>query len=122
MFESGTRLAQEVSEDVKRFVARADRGEAWYGARVFATIIRRNIKLAECPSFGRTIFDYAPTCHGAQDYRALTRELLATGGAVASPAGDSTSAQPAATAQAVAASSSALPEPRDSRAEDPATL
>ena len=30
--------------------------------------IRRNIKLAECPSFGQSIFAYAPTCNGAEDY------------------------------------------------------
>lgn len=36
----------------------------------------RNIKLAECPSFGKTIFDYAPTCPGAQDYRALAEVLV----------------------------------------------
>ncbi|MCK4340553.1 MAG: ParA family protein [Phycisphaerae bacterium] len=85
MFEKGTRLAQEVRDDVTRFVAGARPEEAWYGARVFSTTIRRNIKLAECPSFGRTIFDYAPSSHGAEDYRALAGEILATAGAVTRP-------------------------------------
>ena len=31
--------------------------------------VRRNIKLAEAPSYGKTIFEYEPNCHGAQDYR-----------------------------------------------------
>ena len=39
--------------------------------------IRRNIKLAEAPSFGETIFDYAPRCAGANDYRNLAQTLLA---------------------------------------------
>jgi chromosome partitioning protein len=45
---------------------------------VFDTVIRRNIKLAECPSFGQTIFDYAPTSRGAEDYRELAREIAAS--------------------------------------------
>jgi len=76
MFEAATRLAQEVHADVERFLAAARPEEPWHAARVFKTVIRRNIKLAECPSFGRTIFDYAPSSHGAEDYRALARELV----------------------------------------------
>ena len=38
--------------------------------------IRRNIRLAECPSFGQSIFAYAPGCHGADDYTALAKEVL----------------------------------------------
>jgi len=77
MFERGTRLAGEVHADVSRYLAQASPQDAWFGARVFQTCIRRNIKLAESPSFGRTIFDYAPGSHGAEDYEALARELLA---------------------------------------------
>lgn len=80
MFERGTRLASEVHADVSRFLAQTDPGDAWFGARVLDTCIRRNIKLAECPSFGRTIFEYAPGSHGAEDYDALARELLALRG------------------------------------------
>lgn len=76
MFESGTRLAQEVRDDVIRFIDNADPDDAWHGATVFATVIRRNIKLAECPSFGQAVFDYAPGSNGAADYLALARELL----------------------------------------------
>jgi chromosome partitioning protein len=79
MYETGTRLAQEVRDDVVRFFDSAASDAPWYGARVFATHIRRNIKLAECPSFGQTIFQYAPASHGAEDYQALARELLAGG-------------------------------------------
>ncbi len=84
--ERGTRLAQEVQEDVARFLAAATPDSAWAGARVFDTTIRRNIKLAECPSFGRTVFDYAPASHGAEDYAALARELAGRPTAVASEA------------------------------------
>ena len=39
--------------------------------------IRRNVKLAEAPSFGKTIFDYEPWCPGANDYRRLAEQFLA---------------------------------------------
>lgn len=77
MCESGTRLAQEVCSDVEAFLSQADPAVPWFGARVFSTRIRRNIKLAECPSFGKTIFEYAPSSHGAEDYRALAEEIEA---------------------------------------------
>ncbi len=77
MFENATKLAQEVRADVHRFIESASGDDAWHAASVFKTCIRRNIKLAECPSFGQTIFDYAPSSHGAEDYIALAREVLA---------------------------------------------
>src|SRR5207249_5656817 len=43
----------------------------------FETRIRRNIKLAECPSFGQSIFTYAPKCAGAEDHMSLAKEVLA---------------------------------------------
>src|SRR5689334_315216 len=68
LFESTTRLAQEVVNDLHDYLERS-RGSntPWAKARIFSTRIRRNIKLAECPSFGQSIFQYAPTCNGAQD-------------------------------------------------------
>ena len=76
LYESGTRLAEEVTRDVREFVASASPDDPWHDARVFETCVRRNIKLAECPSFGKTIFDYAASSHGAEDYAALAREIL----------------------------------------------
>lgn len=76
MFERGTRLAQEVRGDVQRFLEAAGPHEPWHGARVFETCIRRNVKLAESPSFAQTIFQYAPDSHGAEDYLALSQEIL----------------------------------------------
>jgi len=76
MYEAGTRLAAEVGRDVQSFFASApSRHAAWGDARVFATRIRRNIRLAEAPSFGQSIFDYAPDSHGAADYGGLAAEV-----------------------------------------------
>ena len=81
MFESNTRLAAEITEDVETFLAEQKNLDVpWAGAQLFRTRIRRNIKLAESPSFGQTIFAYAPHSHGASDYRALTEEFLAVHG------------------------------------------
>lgn len=79
LFESGTKLATEVSRDVDEFFREARRGGhvAWRAVRLFETRIRRNIRLAEAPSFGQSIFDYAANSPGAEDYRALGGEVLA---------------------------------------------
>jgi chromosome partitioning protein len=77
LYESSTRLAQEVVQDLQEYLDKSRGTNApWAQARIFATRIRRNIKLAECPSFGQSIFRYSPTCNGAEDYAALAREVL----------------------------------------------
>jgi chromosome partitioning protein len=43
---------------------------------VYRTVIRENVRLAECPSFGKPITQYEPSSHGAEDYRALAAEVL----------------------------------------------
>ena len=43
----------------------------------YKTAVRENIRLAECPSMGEPILAYAPTSHGAEDYRALADEVIA---------------------------------------------
>jgi chromosome partitioning protein len=70
MFDSRASLPNEVKADIERFLNNA-RGanNAWAKALVLPTFIRRNIKLAEAPSYGKTIFEYEPNCHGAEDYR-----------------------------------------------------
>src|SRR6185312_12046762 len=50
-------------------------GSPWADAQVFRTRIRRNIRLAECPSFGQSIFQYAPSSRGAEDYASLAAEI-----------------------------------------------
>jgi chromosome partitioning protein len=84
LYESTTKLAAEVIRDLEAFLDRS-RGQnvPWAGARVQTTRIRRNIKLAECPSHGRSIFGYAPKCPGALDYLNLAREVLGEAALVA---------------------------------------
>ena len=85
LYESGTRLAQEVVDDLQDYLDKSRGSNApWAKARIFATKIRRNIKLAECPSFGQSIFAYAPTCNGGLDYAALAQEVLGANPAVVS--------------------------------------
>jgi chromosome partitioning protein len=76
MYDGGTRLAVEVGQDVDEFFQNA-RGQAtpWANAQMFQTRIRRNVRLAEAPSFGKSIFQYAPDSHGAEDYKLLAEEI-----------------------------------------------
>jgi chromosome partitioning protein len=77
MFDSQTKLSTEVVEDLNGFIRdAAGKNVPWSTARIFKSRIRRNIKLAECPSFGQTIFQYEPASHGATDYRALAKEVI----------------------------------------------
>src|SRR5207247_1136917 len=66
MYEAATKLAQEVVNDLQEYLDKSRGTTApWAKARIFSTRIRRNIKLAECPSFGKSIFQYAAKCPGA---------------------------------------------------------
>ena len=76
MYDSGTRLAGEVVNDVEQFLLEErDSNSVWSTAQSFDTRIRRNIRLAEAPSYGQSIFSYAPESNGAQDYRSLAMEV-----------------------------------------------
>jgi chromosome partitioning protein len=78
LYDAGTRLGGEVIEDLDRFFdgrRSAGAGSPWADAQVFRTRIRRNIRLAECPSFGQSIFQYAPSSRGAEDYASLAAEI-----------------------------------------------
>ena len=79
MHEGQTTLAREIVSDLESFFehARTSGSDApWRDCQVLLPPIRRNIKLAEAPSFGQTIFDYEPTCRGASDYLALAEAIL----------------------------------------------
>lgn len=52
-----------------------DHIQDYFGDKVFDTLIRDNVALAEAPSHHKTIFEYAPDSHGAEDYTALAREI-----------------------------------------------
>ncbi len=77
MFDTRASLPNEVRADIERFLENA-RGSAsaWADAQLLPTFIRRNIKLAEAPSYGRTIFEYDPTCNGAEDYKRVAQFFL----------------------------------------------
>jgi chromosome partitioning protein len=86
MYESGTRLAAEVSSDVEEFfTAQKTPDSVWADARCFTTTIRRNVRLAEAPSFGQSIFEYSPHSNGADDYARLAVELVESDPATAKP-------------------------------------
>jgi len=77
LYDAATRLAQEIVRDLIAFLEKSKSANVpWRDAQVFETRIRRNIKLAECPSFGQSVYRYAPTCNGATDYLQLAREVL----------------------------------------------
>jgi chromosome partitioning protein len=78
LFDSQAKLSGEIMKDLQGFVEAAkDQNVPWSGAQIFKTKIRRNIKLAESPSFGEHILKYEPTSNGAMDYRALAKEVAA---------------------------------------------
>ena len=74
MFDSRASLPNEVRADIEQFLDKA-RGTdcAWSQARILPVYIRTNIKLAEAPSYGKTIFEYAQNCHGAEDYAEVAK-------------------------------------------------
>ncbi|TVQ30680.1 MAG: ParA family protein [Phycisphaeraceae bacterium] len=78
MHDENTNHAREVVADLEAFFEEAKtQNVPWRHAKVYRPAVRRNIKLAECPSFGQTIFDYAAWCPGALDYRALAASIAA---------------------------------------------
>ncbi len=69
MYDSRTRLAHEVVEEVV----------GHFGRIVFRTIIPRNVRLSEAPSYSMPINRYDPSCLGAKSYRELASEVLERG-------------------------------------------
>lgn len=69
MFDARASLTGEVKADIEQFLQSArSGGSAWSQAQIIPVFVRRNIKLAEAPSYGKTIFEYEQECNGAQDY------------------------------------------------------
>jgi chromosome partitioning protein len=74
--DAQTNLAAEVVRDLEQFFEASRKlAMPWSDAVTFRPPIRRNIRLAECPSFGQTVLRYAPKSAGAADYRRLARQL-----------------------------------------------
>jgi chromosome partitioning protein len=70
MFDGRASLTNEVKDDIEQFLESAKGTDCpWSQAQILPVHIRRNIKLAEAPSYGKTIFEYEENCHGAEDYR-----------------------------------------------------
>ena len=67
MYDGRTNLGQQVVQEVREF----------FPDEVFQTIIPRNIRLSEAPSYGQTILSYAPASAGALAYQALAQEFMA---------------------------------------------
>lgn len=70
MYDSRTNLSGDVVREVKQF----------FGERVFETIVPRNVRLAETPSFGMPISVYSPESSGAKAYADLAKELMQADG------------------------------------------
>jgi chromosome partitioning protein len=76
MFESRASLPNEVKADIESFLSNARNTDcAWSQAQILPVCVRRNITLAEAPSYGQTIFEYDPSCNGAVDYKKVA-ELI----------------------------------------------
>jgi chromosome partitioning protein len=77
MHDPASTHVREVVSDMEKFFEDGRQVETpWRFARVMRPPIRRNIKLAECPSFGQTVFEYAPQAPGAEDYKVLGTKML----------------------------------------------
>jgi chromosome partitioning protein len=79
MFDSRMTLSNQVKEEVGKF----------FGESMFATIIPRNIRIAEAPGFGQSIFQYDPKSRGAEAYLAFAHEFLSRRGLSQAPAPES---------------------------------
>jgi chromosome partitioning protein len=66
MFDERTNLSHQVRDDLRDF----------FGDQVFSTVIPRNVRLAEAPSYGKPIFLYDPQCRGAESYLELAKEVI----------------------------------------------
>ena len=65
MFDARTRLSADVVEEVR----------GHFGDKVFETMIPRNVRTSEAPSFGQPVVFYDPSCRGAEAYRAFAKEF-----------------------------------------------
>ncbi len=69
MHDARTSISRQVMEEVRR----------QYPEETFATVIPRNVRLSEAPSYGRPISQYDPLCRGAMAYQELAKEVISHG-------------------------------------------
>ncbi len=67
MYDSRLRLSKQVAAEVRRY----------FGDKVFKTVIQRNVRLSEAPSFGKPVLLYEATSIGARNYIGLAKEVIA---------------------------------------------
>lgn len=66
MFDGRTSLSEQVATELRKY----------FGTKVFKTVIPRNVRLAEAPSFGKPISEHDKWSRGARAYKALTKEII----------------------------------------------
>ena len=66
MFDGRTNLSVQVVQEVKKY----------FGSKVYTTVIPRNVRLAEAPSYGMPITEYDPKSKGAEAYMEFAEEFL----------------------------------------------
>jgi chromosome partitioning protein len=66
MWDERTNLSHQVLAEIRRF----------FGAKVFSSVVPRNVRLGEAPSFGKPILVYDPKSKGAEAYAGIAKELL----------------------------------------------
>jgi chromosome partitioning protein len=76
MYDSRLKLANQVADDVRRH----------FGSMVFETVINRNVRLSEAPSFGKPVILYDALSNGSSNYLNLAKEVIAKNGAAAKAA------------------------------------
>jgi len=69
MYDPRIKLAEQVISEVKKY----------FPDKVYSTIIPRNVRLSEAPSYGKPILSYDPECKGAQAYKSFTKEVIENG-------------------------------------------
>jgi chromosome partitioning protein len=69
MFDPRIKLSEQVLSEVKKY----------FSSKVYNTIIPRNVRLSEAPSYGKPILFYDPDCKGALAYKDFTKEVIENG-------------------------------------------
>lgn len=70
MYDRRRKLSQEIMEEIRKNIKE----------KVFKTVIHECVKIAEAPSFAKSVLTYAPSSNGAKDYLSLAKEFLKQGG------------------------------------------
>lgn len=102
MFDTRLNLSQQVAEEARKFFA----------DRVYQTVIPRNVRLSEAPSFGKPIIHYDAQSTGAESYRALTREVMQPRAAIQEPKASEPAPEPQIEEPEAKAEEPQAPEPQ----------